>query len=101
MPASPIAAIIDQDAEKFRIYMNKLNSPNRRNVSAPIQAMGNKQDLASALGQAVAMENIQQQIDIQNQLMGQVLSTRIFYVCKRPPVMENPKSILTIEPFVC
>jgi hypothetical protein len=73
-PASPIAAIIDQDAEKFRIYMNKLNSPNRRNVSAPIQITGDKQDLASALGQAVAMENIQNQIEIQNQLLGQVQS---------------------------
>ncbi|GJJ78496.1 RalA-binding protein 1 [Entomortierella parvispora] len=73
-PASPIAAIIDQDAEKFRIYMDKLNNPNRRNVSAPIQAAGSKQDLASALGQAVAMENIQQQLEIQNQLLVQVQS---------------------------
>lgn len=73
-PSSPITAIIDQDAEKFRIYMNKLNNPNRRNVSAPIQVTGNRQDLASVLGQAVAMENIQQQIEIQNQLMGQVQS---------------------------
>ncbi|KAG0049748.1 hypothetical protein BGZ83_005431 [Gryganskiella cystojenkinii] len=73
-PASPIAAIIDQDAEKFRMYMSKLNSPSRRNVSAPIQTVDDKQDLASALGQAVAMENIQNQIDIQNQLMGQVQS---------------------------
>ncbi|KAG0204588.1 hypothetical protein BGX28_003527 [Mortierella sp. GBA30] len=70
-PASPIAAIIDQDAEKFRMYMSKLSNSGRKNVSAPIQ-LGDSQDYAAALGQAVAMENIQNQIDIQNQLMGQL-----------------------------
>ncbi|KAF9194265.1 hypothetical protein BGZ51_000425 [Haplosporangium sp. Z 767] len=70
-PASPVAAIIDQDAEKFRQYMNKFSNPGRRNVSAPIQVI-NSQDHAAALGQAVAMENIQNQIEIQNQLLGQV-----------------------------
>ncbi|KAF9951758.1 hypothetical protein BGZ72_006782 [Mortierella alpina] len=71
-PPSPIAAIIDQDAEKFRLYMSKLNSSSRKNVSAPIQLGQEGQDKAAALGQAVAMENIQNQLDIQNQLMGQV-----------------------------
>ncbi|KAF9952254.1 hypothetical protein BGZ70_000669 [Mortierella alpina] len=71
-PPSPIAAIIDQDAEKFRLYMSKLNSSSRKNVSAPIQLGLEGQDKAAALGQAVAMENIQNQLDIQNQLMGQV-----------------------------
>ncbi|KAG0100171.1 hypothetical protein BGZ93_003637 [Podila epicladia] len=70
-PASPIAAIIDQDAEKFRVYMNKLNAP-RKMASAPIQVISDTSDHASALGQAVALENIQNQIEIQNQLMGQV-----------------------------
>ncbi|KAF9425199.1 hypothetical protein BGZ94_007751 [Podila epigama] len=71
-PASPIAAIIDQDAEKFRVYMNKLNTP-RKMTSAPIH-VGTElaTDHATALGQAVALENIQAQIEIQNQLMGQV-----------------------------
>ncbi|KAG0257538.1 hypothetical protein BG011_003897 [Mortierella polycephala] len=70
-PVSPVAVIIDQDAEKFRQYMNKFSNSSRRNVSAPIQII-NGQDHASALGQAVAMENIQNQIEIQNQLLGQV-----------------------------
>ncbi|KAF9124361.1 hypothetical protein BGW39_008250 [Mortierella sp. 14UC] len=71
--ASPIAAIIDQDAEKFRIYMNKLNSPSRKNISAPIQVGGGEtNDHAAALGQAVAMENIHTQLELQSQLMGQV-----------------------------
>ncbi|KAI9242310.1 MAG: hypothetical protein BYD32DRAFT_403857 [Podila humilis] len=70
-PVSPIAAIIDQDAEKFRVYMNKLNAP-RKMASAPIQVHSDVSDHASALGQAVALENIQNQIEIQNQLMGQV-----------------------------
>ncbi|KAF9927449.1 hypothetical protein FBU30_003248 [Linnemannia zychae] len=71
--ASPIAAIIDQDAEKFRIYMNKLNNPSRKNISAPIQIGGeNSNDHATALGQAVAMENIQTQLELQSQLLGQV-----------------------------
>ncbi|KAF9356661.1 hypothetical protein BGX26_004934 [Mortierella sp. AD094] len=74
-PASPIAAIIDQDAEKFRVYMSKLTNPNRRNVSAPIQVgLNDTPDHAAALGQAVAMENIQNQIEIQNQLLGQLQS---------------------------
>lgn len=73
-PASPIAAIIDQDAEKFRVYMNKLNAP-RKMASAPIQVISDTSDHASALGQAVALENIQNQIEIQNQLMGQVQGT--------------------------
>ncbi|KAG0373008.1 hypothetical protein BGX24_012287, partial [Mortierella sp. AD032] len=74
-PASPIAAIIDQDAEKFRMYMNKLNNPGRKNISAPIQiggGGGEPTDHAAALGQAVAMENIQTQLELQSQLMGQV-----------------------------
>ncbi|KAF9170197.1 hypothetical protein BGX20_009312 [Mortierella sp. AD010] len=71
-PASPIAAIIDQDAEKFRVYMSKLSNP-RRNVSAPIQVgRSDSPEYAAALGQAVAMENIQNQIDIQTQLLGQL-----------------------------
>ncbi|KAG0329634.1 hypothetical protein BGZ99_001241 [Dissophora globulifera] len=73
-PVSPIAAIIDQDAEKFRIYMTKLAHSNRKNVSAPIQINGGSQDHATALGQAVAIENIQNQIEIQNQLLGQLPS---------------------------
>ncbi|KAF9203185.1 hypothetical protein BGZ49_006681 [Haplosporangium sp. Z 27] len=74
-PASPIATIIDQDAEKFRVYMSKLANPARRNVSAPIQ-IGTTEisEHAAALGQAVAMENIQNQIEIQTQLMGQLQS---------------------------
>ncbi|KAF9988735.1 hypothetical protein BGZ75_008671 [Mortierella antarctica] len=73
LPASPIAAIIDQDAEKFRVYMNKLNSPSRKLVSGPINAIvPDGQDHAAALGQAVAMENIQAQIELKSQLMGQV-----------------------------
>ncbi|KAG0271083.1 hypothetical protein BGZ95_001180 [Linnemannia exigua] len=72
-PASPIAAIIDQDAEKFRMYMNKLNNPGRKIISAPIQIGGGEHnDHAAALGQAVAMENIQTQLELQSQLMGQV-----------------------------
>ncbi|KAG0370349.1 hypothetical protein BGZ54_006706 [Gamsiella multidivaricata] len=71
-PASPIAAIIDQDAEKFRVYMSKLGNPNRRNVSAPISIGGDSQGHAAALGQAVAMETIQNQIEIQSQLLGQL-----------------------------
>ncbi|KAF9901176.1 hypothetical protein EC991_006432 [Linnemannia zychae] len=72
-PASPIAAIIDQDAEKFRMYMNKLNNPGRKIISAPIQVGGGEtNDHAAALGQAVAMENIQTQLELQSQLMGQV-----------------------------
>jgi hypothetical protein len=74
LPASPIAAIIDQDAEKFRVYLNKLNAP-RKMASAPIQVHSDVSDHASALGQAVALENIQNQIEIQNQLMGQVQGT--------------------------
>ncbi|KAG0339353.1 hypothetical protein BG004_006858 [Podila humilis] len=70
-PASPITAIIDQDAEKFRVYMNKLNTP-RKMASAPIQVPVEMPEHAAALGQAVALENIQNQIEIQNQLMGQV-----------------------------
>ncbi|CAO3574636.1 unnamed protein product [Mortierella alpina] len=73
LPGSPIAAIIDQDAEKFRVYMNKLNSPSRKLVSGPISAIVPEgQDHAAALGQAVAMENIQAQIELKSQLMGQV-----------------------------
>ncbi|KAF9573398.1 hypothetical protein EC968_008580 [Mortierella alpina] len=74
LPGSPIAAIIDQDAEKFRVYMNKLNSPSRKLVSGPISAVvpDGQQDHAAALGQAVAMENIQAQIELKSQLMGQV-----------------------------
>ncbi|KAF9919149.1 hypothetical protein BX616_000837 [Lobosporangium transversale] len=73
--SSPIAAIIDQDAEKFRMFMSKLSSPNRKNVSAPIQLPGGEyQDHATALGQAVAMENIQNQLEIQSQLLGQLQS---------------------------
>ncbi|KAG9325610.1 hypothetical protein KVV02_000635 [Mortierella alpina] len=73
LPGSPIAAIIDQDAEKFRVYMNKLNSPSRKLVSGPINAIvPDGQDHAAALGQAVAMENIQAQIELKSQLMGQV-----------------------------
>ncbi|KAF9109161.1 hypothetical protein BGX27_007939 [Mortierella sp. AM989] len=72
-PASPIATIIDQDAEKFRVYMSKFTNPNRRNVSAPIQVgLTDTQEYAAALGQAVAMENIQTQIEIQTQLLGQL-----------------------------
>ncbi|KAF8948316.1 hypothetical protein BGZ47_005618 [Haplosporangium gracile] len=71
-PASPIAAIIDQDAEKFKMYMNKLNNSGRKIISAPIQIGGETNDHASALGQAVAMENIQTQLELQSQLMGQV-----------------------------
>ncbi|KAG0281007.1 hypothetical protein BGZ96_001332 [Linnemannia gamsii] len=70
--ASPIAAIIDQDAEKFRIYMNKLNNSGRKIISAPIHIGAETNDHASALGQAVAMENIQTQLELQSQLMGQV-----------------------------
>ncbi|KAI1313433.1 hypothetical protein EDD11_002641 [Mortierella claussenii] len=70
-PVSPIAAIIDQDAEKFRVYMNKLNSPNRKAVPGPLAPGTDAQEHAAALGQAVAMENIQAQIEIQNQFMSQ------------------------------
>ncbi|KAG0098483.1 hypothetical protein BGZ93_011386, partial [Podila epicladia] len=66
-PASPIATIIDQDAEKFRSFMNKMNSPTRK-VASP---SNDSPDVASAIGQAVAMETIQQQIEIHNQYMSQ------------------------------
>ncbi|GJJ69203.1 RalA-binding protein 1 [Entomortierella parvispora] len=69
--ASPIAAIIDQDAEKFRVYMNKLSSPNRKQALGPAPGGAESQDHAAALGQAVAMETIQAQIEIQQQLVGQ------------------------------
>ncbi|KAG0052722.1 hypothetical protein BGZ83_002191 [Gryganskiella cystojenkinii] len=69
VPASPIAAIIDQDAEKFRVYMNKLNGPGRKQTSGVTNGSGESQDHAAALGQAVAMENIQTQIEIQQQLI--------------------------------
>jgi hypothetical protein len=53
--------------------MNKLNSPSRKIISAPIQVGGeDTNDHATALGQAVAMENIQTQLELQSQLMGQV-----------------------------
>ncbi|KAF9025773.1 hypothetical protein BGZ52_008512, partial [Haplosporangium bisporale] len=66
-PASPIANIIDQDAEKFRSFMNKMNSPTRK-VTSP---SNDAPDTASAIGQAVAMETIQQQIELHNQFMSQ------------------------------
>ncbi|KAF9345324.1 hypothetical protein BGX26_003286, partial [Mortierella sp. AD094] len=69
-PVSPIATIIDQDAEKFRVYMNKLNTPSRKGPG-PINSSVDGQDHATALGQAVAMESIQAQIELQNQLMSQ------------------------------
>jgi len=69
--ASPIASIIDQDAEKFRVYMNKLTSPSRKQVPGPAPGGAESQDHAAALGQAVAMETIQAQIEIQQQLIGQ------------------------------
>lgn len=69
--ASPIAAIIDQDAEKFRVYMNKLTGPNRKQAPGPAPGVAESQDHAAALGQAVAMETIQAQIEIQQQLIGQ------------------------------
>jgi len=52
--------------------MNKLNNPTRKIISAPIHVGGEVNDHASALGQAVALENIQHQLEIQSQLMGQV-----------------------------
>lgn len=70
------STIIDQDAEKFRQYMSKMSSPSRKNMSAPIQIgtefLDPARDHASALGQAVALENIQNQLDMQNQLLGQL-----------------------------
>ncbi|KAF9928814.1 hypothetical protein FBU30_002085 [Linnemannia zychae] len=69
LPTSPIAAIIDQDAEKYRVYMSKLGNPNRRGPSGANNS--DNQDHAMALGQAVALENIQAQIEIQNQLKSQ------------------------------
>ncbi|KAF9430232.1 hypothetical protein BGZ76_000910, partial [Entomortierella beljakovae] len=60
MPVSPIATIIDQDAEKFRVYMNKFNNNGRKGQEQNIES----QDHASTLGQAVAMENIQAQFDL-------------------------------------
>ncbi|KAF9341709.1 hypothetical protein BGZ91_004002, partial [Linnemannia elongata] len=71
LPTSPIAAIIDQDAEKYRVYMSKLTNPNRRGPPGANGVSGDNQDHAMALGQAVAMENIQAQIEIQNQLRSQ------------------------------
>lgn len=71
LPTSPIAAIIDQDAEKYRVYMSKLTNPNRRGPPGANGVTGDNQDHAMALGQAVAMENIQAQIEIQNQLRSQ------------------------------
>ncbi|KAI8362011.1 hypothetical protein B0O80DRAFT_493043 [Mortierella sp. GBAus27b] len=69
-------AIIDQDAEKFRLYMSRATNPSRKNISAPIQVGGEPVEVvwdhATALGQAVALENIQNQLDIQNQLLGQI-----------------------------
>ncbi|KAF9187433.1 hypothetical protein BGZ51_001280 [Haplosporangium sp. Z 767] len=71
VPGSPIAAIIDQDAEKFRSYMTKLGAPNRKMMSGSINVASENQDHAIAMGQAVAMENIQSQIEIQNQMQAQ------------------------------
>jgi hypothetical protein len=58
------------------MYMNKLNNPGRKIISAPIQIGGETNDHATALGQAVAMENIQTQLELQSQLMGQVQGKR-------------------------
>ncbi|KAF9200907.1 hypothetical protein BGZ49_008861 [Haplosporangium sp. Z 27] len=66
-PVSPIATIIDQDAEKFRVYMNKLSVPSRKD-SSPTSPGADGQDNAAVLGQAVAMESIQAQNEVQNQL---------------------------------
>lgn len=66
-PTSPINAIIDQDAEKFRIYMNKNGTPHRKVAPVHNDPAPEGGDHATALGQAVAMENIQAQIEIQNQ----------------------------------
>ncbi|KAF9083608.1 hypothetical protein BGX29_003041, partial [Mortierella sp. GBA35] len=68
LPTSPIAAIIDQDAEKYRVYMSKLMNPSRRGPGVANVTPADNQEFAMALGQAVAMENIQAQIEIQNQL---------------------------------
>lgn len=72
--ASPIATIIDQDAEKFRSYLNKTSSPNRghKMSSAPIQLGIDQTDHATALGHQVAMENIQTQLELQREFLGQV-----------------------------
>jgi hypothetical protein len=79
------AAIIDQDAEKFRLYLSKIANPGRKNISAPIQ-VGVEQDPpkdhATALGQAVAFENIQQQLEIQNQLLGQLQGTMLLTIAR-------------------
>lgn len=83
-PASPITAIIDQDAEKFRVYMNKLNSSSRKQIPGPTHSGAESQDHAAALGQAVAMENIQTQIEIQQQLMGQTQGSCFVVSLVRP-----------------
>ncbi|KAF9169254.1 hypothetical protein BGX20_010553 [Mortierella sp. AD010] len=75
-PVSPIATIIDQDAEKFRVYMNKLGAPSRKG-SSHINPNLDDQDHAAALGQAVAMENIQAQVELQNRHTNQHQDTPV------------------------